>query len=1043
MQRRSDQDQDGTVWSPVSLRVGVTGLDLRRPGDPQSLTECLNARFLDEKTLRRREGHVGYPARDNSAFTTGSHGAWIYGHGTRTVPTDATANERTHVPRHRRGGLTFDFDGANVVWTGDRLLVARSDGYPFVGSSSHWWKDANISTPLEYGIPAYLPSMDDTPVPFGVDGAPADYVTAACVEVALTPTLRVHGQVANGSIILHVADRTTSAELDRTDLALTGCRELRVINSGGVPVALFKDGDELYETHYTGAAWVAPSLVNATVLHYDVAPTADGFHVVWVTTAFTVFAGRYVRENAVTTPYAFGTQITGFTGVARVAAIGQAPGGEMGVAVATSTNVCVRALASNLTALPGAAWALHNVTDAQVVCIQARGLARADGRYPWVVHLSREFYDDGVDILSYFHSSSSSSIIGYTTRHNCTLASRSFVVGDEVFAWLNSTATHTLFLLAGRYKPAVAGYADRETALVRKHEFLTGITTVTRTHLPLVQVDPLDAHGFVWTRPYLTGVDHAHPGNAITGYLQFLPHPTFAHFGESVYVSGCAVKNWDGLDLTDAGFQEYPIVSSAVPGGAGLCTAGVHQVFARAVRYNARGERFVSAGLEIETASGGGDTLTAVINTMPAAGEGVVFEVYMSETASTTFYYVGSVANDLTAKTVSLPISISDASLRQRRADPFKTGVASLNELENFGPLGCDILVAHGDRLWGAGGSVPAGQVQFSKLWAAGSGAGFDTLAGYQVVDAENAAITSLSPYFDALAVFQANRVFVLEGTGPDNYGRGAFGPPQVAVTDGATTHFGTAVTQSGVVFWGEGGPRLLTPGTRVIPICEPVLPLSARLAPSGVRVDLSAREVIWYTQEGDALLWNFAAQTPRWARWTGLRVAAVSPATLITPDGVLLVPTEGAGDAGMDFTFAFATGLLSPEGLLQGGARARRVGVSGEYLGPHTLRMRIYYDGSPLWSEEANWEPAAETWLTPGAAWGALTPAQVDALQAGDQSGKYDFHKRLERQTCNYFRVYVSDRGSSGVTFIPHALSFEVGAKPGLGRTPVTTIGD
>jgi hypothetical protein len=526
--------------------------------------------------------------------------------------------------------------------------------------------------------------------------------------------------------------------------------------------------------------------------------------------------------------------------------------------------------------------------------------------------------------------------------------------------------------------------------------------------------------------------------------MQFLPHPTFAAFGESVYVSGCAVKNWDGQDLIDAGFQEYPIVSSANPTGAGLCTVGVHQVFARAVRYNAKGERFASAGLEISTTSAGSDTLTAIINTMPAAGAGVVFEVYMSEAASTTFYYVGSVANDPTAKTVSLPISFSDTALIKRRADPFKTGVASLNELENFGPLGCDILVAHGDRLWGAGGQVPAGQVQFSKLWAAGSGAGFDTLAGYQVVDAEGASITSLAAYFDSLAAFQANRVFVLEGTGPDNYGRGGFGAPQVAVTDGASTHFGTAATQIGVVFWGAGGPRLLTPGTRVVSICEPVLPLSASLSPSGVRVDLSRREVVWYTQGGDALLWNFAAQAPRWARWSGLPVAAASPEAMISPDGVLLLEDADApGDAGREFEFAFATGLLSPEGLLQGGTRARRAGLSGDYLGPHTLRMRVFYDGAPLWAEEANWHPEDQTWLTSGAALAGLTPAQVDALAPGDQSGKYDFHKRLERQTCHYFRVHVSDRGSSRPTFIPYALALEVGAKAGLGRTPVATIGD
>jgi hypothetical protein len=1051
MQRRSDQDSDGTTWAPVSLRVGLSGLDLRRPGDPQALTECLNARFLDEKTLRRRDGHTGYAIRDGSNFTTGTHGDWVYGHGTRTTPADAGANERTHVPRHRRGGLTFNYLGANVVWTGDRLLTIREDGFPAVGASANWWKDANISTPLEYGIPAYLPSAVDSPVPFGVYGTPIDGETSACVETCLTRTTRVIGQIVAGSPLLYVFDRETKAELDRTDLGLTACTELRVINSGEVPVALWKDGIELYESHYTGAAWTTPSLVDASVIRYEVAPFEGGFHVILVgydDPDYLVYAGRFLAGEAVNTPYAFKTEITGYTGVPTHAAIGVARTGEIGVAVATDTNVCVVALSESLVTLTGADWELHNVDDAVAVCIQPRALARADGRYPWVVHVGREFRDDGVDILSYFHSASSSSILGFTTRHNCALASRSFQVGDEVFAWLNSSYTRTLFLLAGRYAPVVAGYADRETALLREHhvsgsEGAPGVGAFV--HLPMVTVDPLDAHTFTWVRPYDTGVDHAHPGNARVGDLNFLPHPTYANFGRSVYISGSAVKNWDGRNLADAGFQEYPIVSSAVPAGVGLCTAGVHQIFARAVRYNARGERFSSAALTTSATSAGSDTIPVIINTLPGVStDDVVLEVYMTEAGGTTFYYAGAVANDFDNPTVTYTISVSDAVLITRRPDPHETGVAGLEEIENFGPLGCEILVAHGDRLWGAGGQVPAGQVQFSKLWAANTGAGFDALDGTQVVDAEGATITSLSAYFDALAVFQRNRVFALDGLGPNNYGSGSFGPAQVAVTDGAVTHWGTLMTQAGVVFWGDGGPRLLTPGVRVVSLCEPVYPLSSTLTPTGVRVDLSRREVVWYTFEGDALLVNLAGAQPRWARWTGVPAAAVSPEAVITPLGTLLVEDpEAAGDAGTEYTFAFATGNLSLSDLLQGGIKARRVGISGDYHGPHTLRMRVFYDGSPLWHEESNWEPDDTTWLTLADDLSALTPAQIDALTTTDRSGRYAFHKRLDRQTCSHFRVFVSDRGSSHPTFTPHALALEIGAKAGLGRTNIATIGD
>ena len=102
-----------------------------------------------------------------------------------------------------------------------------------------------------------------------------------------------------------------------------------------------------------------------------------------------------------------------------------------------------------------------------------------------------------------------------------------------------------------------------------------------------------------------------------------------------------------------------------------------------------------------------------------------------------------------------------------------------------------------------------------------------------------------------------------------------------------------------------------------------------------------------------------------------------------------------------------------------------------------------MFYDGSPMWSEEFTWEPATETWLTAESDVGDLTPAQADALTWNDHSGAYHTHKRLRRQTCDYFRVEVSDVNSDHATFTPHELVCELGRKPGLGRTAVNTFKD
>jgi hypothetical protein len=1039
MQRRSDQDSDGTVWAPVSLRVGASGLDLRRPGDPQSLTECLNARFLDERTVTRRDGHTSQEVRDAQGYASGSHtDEWVYSHGNLVED-----GGRTHIPRHRRGGVTFNLGGANVVWTGDRILTLRTDGHPGLGASDFWNKD-QAGDPLPRGIPAFLPSMVDTVVQFGVDHELVGFSSTASVETALTPTHRVTGQVAAGSVVLHTYDRTSGAEIDRTDLGLAGCSRIRLVNSDGVACALYLDGSDLWITNWNGSYWTTPTLVDDGVLCYELAPVADGFHLIWVEDdANEVTVGRYYGAISSDEPYEFGTILTGYTGTALLVAIGQAPGGEMGVAVTTSSGVYVRALDEDLTTLAGAGWETTAVTDTRSVCVQPRGLANDDGRYRWVVHYSREGCADGIGITTYFHDASGSELYATVVRRNCVLASRSFRVGDEVFAWMHSVETHTLFLLAGHVAPVVAGYADRETAL---HRGTVTAGDEGAVILPMVNPDPLDEYAFTWVRPYLTGVDHAHPGNARVGDLQFLPTPSVAHFGRSVYLSGSAVKNWDGHTLHEAGFQEYPILDSLTENtnAGGSVDTGLRGVLVRAVRYNALGERFESAAVtNAITVADDDPTISVVINTLPGCGDGVMLEVYMTVETGDTYYYVGAVANDPTVATVTYTIDISDADLDDRRADPHFSGVDGEQVTEGFGPIGCTLLASAGDRLWGAGGQVPQGQVQFSLLWAANQGAGFDALAGYQVVDPEGHDTTSIAGFGDALVLFQRDRVYVVTGSGPNNYGAGEFGVPQLALADGALNHVGTATIQDGVLYWGTGGPRLLAANLQSLPICDPVLPLSSTLTPTAVRVNISRREVVWYTDSGDALLWNYAGQSPRWARWTGLRIASGSDEALLTTNGVLLIEDPDAvGDGGQPYEFAFACGNLALDELLQGGTRARRAGLTGEYLGEHDVRFRVYHDGSPLWSEQFIWHPDEETWLVTAESVAALTPAEVDALVNVDHSGRYSTHRRLERQTCTYFRIHVSDRGSDRPTFIPYALTFEIGAKPGLGRTPVNTFG-
>jgi hypothetical protein len=143
MGKKPNTDTDGLVWQPVALSIGGKGLDLRRPGEPGTLTELLNAKFLDGKTVARRDGHLGQLIQDNSAFRLDKQttNEWVYGHGTRIIISASTAAgplyENARHPVHKRGGGIFEHEDTDVAWTGDRLLIV-TDGGPFYGSDSHW-----------------------------------------------------------------------------------------------------------------------------------------------------------------------------------------------------------------------------------------------------------------------------------------------------------------------------------------------------------------------------------------------------------------------------------------------------------------------------------------------------------------------------------------------------------------------------------------------------------------------------------------------------------------------------------------------------------------------------------------------------------------------------------------------------------------------------------------------------------------------------------------------------------------------------------------
>lgn len=1031
--RGSQHDQDEIVWATTGVRLGTTGLDLRQPSDPGALTELLNARFLDDRTVTPRSGHYGVLIKDAAGFPAlgpnySVSDRWVYGHGMQVSGTNAAAQENAHHPIAGKGRGIFEFEDTDVVWTGDRLLMVKDEGSALGGSS--FWQRENTSSVLSYGIPAFLPLQTDSSPPAAVTG---DYV-----ETCLTETSRVIVDTASGTLNARIIDRETDVLVNASEIsgASNAPVEPKVFQSGAYVVVLWRDSasSKLYMQSWNGTQWSGEDEVALNVTGFDVAPVPSGFYVAWRTAA-ELKVGVYSGISSQSTPFAFGSIPPSCPVPTGPMALGVSPSGEVGLLVETAAGLRYGIFSASLATVT--AWTIANGNTGwdSGLAICSRGLKNSNGHESWVFHASRG-EDTGVDIWELVPLVSANS----TTRYNSVLASKSFRVGDEVFCWMRATNAATHYLVGGSLQPQLCGYADRYEATARA-------ASDSNYGVPHVLPDPLDedATTFTWARPFNTGQSYNRGGNVRLGDIDFLPDLSAAQYGKTVYLSGSAVRNWDGTTLGDAGFQNYPVLSAVDQDGF---TAQKYYYRIYAVRYNAKGERFTSAAVSygpvnnsIVIASGF-YTPTLTIKTLPDTNHSdVVFEIYRTEANGTTFYLTGTVANDLGAATVSYVDNITDTAIISKQADPHAAGLEALSELEEGGPLGCAILAVSGDRLWGAGGQVPAGLVQFSKLREEGEGAGFDSLAGFQVVDSEGRPITSVAGLNDATVAFQRDRLHVIAGVGPDNYGRGAFNIPQIVLADGAITHAGTAITQLGTLYWGQKGPRLLTTAFQVHNISAPVRPLAETLVPSGVQVDLSRQEVVWYTASGEALLWNYLGDNSRWAEWSGLKIAGCTSRSLVTTDGRRLVEDpEATGDDGQPITFVWTSGNLRSDQVMQGASLLRSMGVVGKYEGPHKLRFRIFYNGSPLWSEQYVWEPQEGTFLSPASSFAALTPAQVDATKPVDRSGSYATHTRVARHNCHFYRIQVSNLGCDGPSYTPYELSLEVGARGGLARVPVNT---
>jgi hypothetical protein len=447
-----------------------------------------------------------------------------------------------------------------------------------------------------------------------------------------------------------------------------------------------------------------------------------------------------------------------------------------------------------------------------------------------------------------------------------------------------------------------------------------------------------------------------------------------APLGETLYVTGSEVLQYDGVGLYEVGFHVFPWYFGIVEVAAGNLADGVYTYKVTWRWENARGEsdRSTTAthgDVTIAAGPNGGSIvswpplyITRKTTAKPPSVE--VWRTAVNPPEGAPFYLVTSkdpssltnpnryVPNDTTAS--SLPTfndEFADSTATTKETNPENGDV-----LENLVAPGASIIAATDTRIFLAGVAGDPDRVWYSKLRRDGEVVSFHDALTFDVPK-DGGAITGLSFQNGNVVVFREYATYMFQGDGYDNTSRGSnYGPPQVVSSDvGCRDTDSIAVTPMGIVFQSSKGKYLLNRGWTMTPIGQAVTDydsetvLAAHVVPAQhqVRFVTGSRVLVWDYLDGSQ---------PKWAEWT---IASAVHACIWNGTYHYLAAagpyaeqtTYSATSYGIDVETAW----IKPNDL-QGAVGVRQVQLLGEARSACALFIRVAYDYKDTWVDSEYW---------------------------------------------------------------------------------------
>jgi hypothetical protein len=539
---------------------------------------------------------------------------------------------------------------------------------------------------------------------------------------------------------------------------------------------------------------------------------------------------------------------------------------------------------------------------------------------------------------------------------------------------------------------------------------------------------------------------------------------TSAEFGQSTYISGLQLWQFDGTASAEAGFHMAPDVRDSASGdftandinGESLVTGVQYNYRFYYEWYNARGERvrsnYVQRDFTPTFASGEGEitiTIPTLRHTLKSATHGHAAEVsivvYRSEgDSSDVFYRVSSpdpstagndngyLANSFSANSVTFVDSMPDSTLVDHERD-----WGSVSDLIRAPVPGPAIVAVGADRLFLAGGGVARGRVLPSMQYAPEDAAGFATELEVQVCPD---AVTALGNLNEAVVAFTRDSIWGMGGPGFANDGSGQGYVPERVTTDvGCIAAASLVEIPAGLLFQSAKGIYGLSQDFQVEYVGAAVEAHNAQTI-TAADVIPDTNQVVFVCSDGNALMFDYLYS--QWGVFTQHRgTSAVVYGTdyaYLRNDGAVWVRTpEAFTDSGSPIVLRVRTGKFRPEGL-QGFFKFRSVSVVGEYKSPHSLRVRLFFDREQSYSMERVIDVNG---VMPEDPFGDVGEFGDEDWFGGDE-GISDYNFQVlggKRMKCSQVAFEFSDiiSGDAGASFELTELAIEFSVQRGPKRMP------